>query len=75
MTAAKAARIHQFIEALPQGYDTPVGERGLKLSVCEKQRVAIATSLLNTPSILIFELLDKLTIFLFNRNFWFIFVT
>jgi len=55
VTAAKAARIHQFIEALPQGYDTPVGERGLKLSGGEKQRVAIARTLLKNPSILIFD--------------------
>ena len=55
VTAAKAARIHQFIEALPQGYDTPVGECGLKLSGGEKQRVAIARTLLKNPSILIFD--------------------
>jgi ATP-binding cassette, subfamily B, heavy metal transporter len=53
--AAKAARIHQFIEALPAGYDTPVGERGLKLSGGEKQRVAIARTLLKNPPILIFD--------------------
>ena len=55
ITAAKAARIHSFIESLPQGYDTPVGERGLKLSGGEKQRVAIARTLLKNPPILIFD--------------------
>ena len=55
ITAAKAARIHGFIESLPQGYDTPVGERGLKLSGGEKQRVAIARTLLKNPPILIFD--------------------
>ncbi|QHI97906.1 ATP-binding cassette domain-containing protein [Xylophilus rhododendri] len=53
--AARAARIHGFIAALPQGYDTPVGERGLKLSGGEKQRVAIARTLLKNPPILIFD--------------------
>ena len=55
IAAAKAARIHSFIESLPQGYDTPVGERGLKLSGGEKQRVAIARTLLKNPPILIFD--------------------
>ncbi|MDP4607484.1 MAG: ABC transporter ATP-binding protein/permease [Burkholderiaceae bacterium] len=55
VAAAKAARIHGFIESLPQGYDTPVGERGLKLSGGEKQRVAIARTLLKNPPILIFD--------------------
>ncbi|WP_295857514.1 ABC transporter ATP-binding protein/permease [uncultured Xylophilus sp.] len=54
-SAAKAARIHDFIAALPQGYDTPVGERGLKLSGGEKQRVAIARALLKDPPVLIFD--------------------
>jgi ATP-binding cassette subfamily B protein len=53
--AARAAHIHDFIAALPDGYDTPVGERGLKLSGGEKQRVAIARALLKNPSILIFD--------------------
>jgi ATP-binding cassette subfamily B protein len=53
--AARAARIHDFIEASPQRYDTMVGERGLKLSGGEKQRVAIARTLLKNPPILIFD--------------------
>ena len=53
--AAKAARIHDFIVATPQGYETRVGERGLKLSGGEKQRVAIARTLLKNPPILIFD--------------------
>ncbi len=53
--AARAARIHDFIAATPRGYDTPVGERGLKLSGGEKQRVAIARTLLKNPPILIFD--------------------
>jgi len=53
--AARAAHIHDFIAGLPDGYDTPVGERGLKLSGGEKQRVAIARALLKNPSILIFD--------------------
>ena len=55
VAAAKAARIHDFIEATPQGYATRVGERGLKLSGGEKQRVAIARTLLKNPPILIFD--------------------
>jgi len=54
-TAAKAAHIHALIESLPDGYDTEVGERGLKLSGGEKQRVAIARALLKDPAILIFD--------------------
>jgi len=53
--AARAARIHGFIAAAPKGYDTMVGERGLKLSGGEKQRVAIARTLLKNPPILIFD--------------------
>ncbi|WP_374411633.1 ABC transporter ATP-binding protein/permease [Hydrogenophaga sp.] len=53
--AAKAAHIHDFIEKLPKGYATTVGERGLKLSGGEKQRVAIARTLLKNPPIVIFD--------------------
>ena len=53
--AAKAASIHDFVQSLPDGYDTMVGERGLKLSGGEKQRVAIARTLLKNPAILIFD--------------------
>ena len=53
--AARAARIHDFIQSSPKGYDTLVGERGLKLSGGEKQRVAIARTLLKNPPILIFD--------------------
>jgi ABC-type transport system involved in Fe-S cluster assembly fused permease/ATPase subunit len=53
--AAKAAYIHDFVRSLPDGYDTTVGERGLKLSGGEKQRVAIARTLLKNPAILIFD--------------------
>jgi ATP-binding cassette, subfamily B, heavy metal transporter len=53
--AARAAHIHEFIAALPDGYDTVVGERGLKLSGGEKQRVAIARALLKDPQILVFD--------------------
>ena len=55
IAAAKAAHIHGFIESLPQGYDTGVGERGLKLSGGEKQRVAIARTVLKNPAILVFD--------------------
>ena len=55
MAAAKAARIHDFIMSLPEGYDTTVGERGLKLSGGEKQRVGIARTLLKNPPILILD--------------------
>lgn len=55
IAAAKAAYIHDFIVSLPDGYKTTVGERGLKLSGGEKQRVAIARTLLKQPAILIFD--------------------
>jgi ABC-type multidrug transport system fused ATPase/permease subunit len=53
--AARAARAHDFIQALPQGYDTWIGERGVKLSVGQKQRVSIARVLLKDPPIVIFD--------------------
>ncbi len=53
--AARAARLHDFVTRLPDGYDTRVGERGLKLSGGEKQRVAIARVILKRPKILIFD--------------------
>lgn len=55
LQAARLANIHDFIASLPQGYDTVVGERGLKLSGGEKQRVAIARVILKNPRILVFD--------------------
>lgn len=55
LAAAKAAHLHEFVAALPDGYESKVGERGLKLSGGEKQRVAIARALLKNPPILVFD--------------------
>lgn len=54
-TAARSANIHAFVQSLPDGYDTRVGERGLKLSGGEKQRVAIARAILKRPQIMVFD--------------------
>lgn len=55
IAASKNAHIHEFISTLPEGYETQVGERGLKLSGGEKQRIAIARTLLKNPSIYVFD--------------------
>ena len=55
VAAARAANVHDFIEGLPEGYDTVVGERGLKLSGGEKQRIAIARAILRNPPIMVFD--------------------
>jgi subfamily B ATP-binding cassette protein MsbA len=55
MAAARAAHAHEFIERLPQGYDTLVGERGIKLSGGQRQRVAIARAILKDPAVLILD--------------------
>jgi ATP-binding cassette subfamily B protein len=55
VTAAKAADVHDFIETLPEGYDTPVGERGMTLSGGERQRISLARAFLKDASILILD--------------------
>jgi ATP-binding cassette, subfamily B, bacterial len=55
IAAAKAAHVHELIDSLPQQYDTPVGERGVKLSGGEKQRIALARAILKNPPLLIFD--------------------
>src|SRR5256886_13275798 len=53
--AARAAQIHELISSLPEGYDTPVGERGYRFSGGEKQRIAIARTILRNPPVLILD--------------------
>jgi ATP-binding cassette, subfamily B, bacterial len=65
MAAARAAQIHEFIAALPEGYDTVVGERGYRLSGGEKQRVSIARAILKDPKVLV---LDEATSALDTRS-------
>ena len=52
---ARAACVHDFVSVLPEGYDTHVGERGVKLSVGEKQRISIARALLKNPPVLVLD--------------------
>ncbi len=54
-SAARAAHAHEFVERLPLGYDTVVGERGIKLSGGQRQRVAIARAILKDPAVLILD--------------------
>jgi ATP-binding cassette subfamily B protein len=55
IAAAKSAQLHDLISSLPEGYDTPAGERGVKISGGEKQRIAIARAILKDPPILVFD--------------------